>query len=82
MDMKRGPWKPQEEVTVAVDYSSADEIENVFLIMGSLKLVDRIKPFSFNFSAPKNAGAYAVRVFAFDKSGNVFYQETVLTVAP
>src|SRR3989344_320504 len=81
-DLTLAPFKPQEEVTVAVDYSSADEIENVFLIMGSLKLVDRIKPFSFNFSAPKNAGAYAVRVFAFDKSGNFFYQETVLTVAP
>ncbi|MDP3993708.1 MAG: hypothetical protein Q8P75_01870, partial [bacterium] len=81
-DLSVAPFTPQEQVTLAVDYpSGSDEIENVFLIMGKIKLVDRTKPFGFGFSAPKNPGIYTVQVFAFDKSGNVFYQETALTVA-
>ena len=82
-NLSAAPFTPQEQVTLAVDYpSGSDEIENVFLIIGKIKLVDRAKPFGFGFSAPKNPGIYTVQVFAFDKSGNVFYQETPLTVAP
>ena len=77
-DLSRKPFYPQEEVTLEV--TAAAELEKASLVLDNLKLTDSAQPFVFHFTAPRDAGKYAVKIFGFAKDGETYSSATELTV--
>jgi len=79
-DLSLAPFYPGEEVSLGIE-STAD-LEQVFVIVNHLKLVDEHFPFAIRFSAPRTPGEYPVQVFGFDRDGTTLSQITKLIIKP
>jgi len=73
-------FSPGEEVSLEINRLDGSSLSYAILLTEGLKLVDRVGPFGFKFSAPKEPGVYKIEVFAFDESGTSFSAFTNLIV--
>ena len=77
-DLSAKAFYPAE--TVVLHATSQASLDYVVLTTGNLKLTDKNKPFSFEFSAPAAEGKYEVSVYGFTASGANLKQTTTLVV--
>lgn len=77
-DLTLTSFYPGEEVSVVIN--STTSLEQVFLLVNHLKLVDEHLPFNIHFTAPKVPGEYPVQIFGFDSEGGALSQTTKLIV--
>lgn len=80
-DLSKKPFYAQEEILLEIKTNGNLDIESTLLTIGNLKMMDKNKPFSFKFTAPKTPGEYEVQVFAFDQNGQGHSAQTNLTVS-